>query len=104
MRKCGLASFAMFYCDFRDDRKKDRRGLISSALVQLCHQSDFYCDILSNFYLEHDSGSQYPSDDALVRCLKELLKVPGQAPLYLIVDALDECPNTSSCRPPATKS
>jgi hypothetical protein len=103
MRKCGLASFAMFYYDFRDDDKKDRRGLLSSALVQLCHQSDLYCDILSKFYLEHDSGSQHPSDDALFRCLKELLKVPGQAPVYLIVDALDECPNTSALLSPRNK-
>jgi len=26
----------------------------------------------------------------------DVLKLPGQAPVYLIMDALDECPNTSS--------
>jgi hypothetical protein len=26
----------------------------------------------------------------------DILELPGQAPVYLIVDALDECPNTSS--------
>ena len=31
----------------------------------------------------------------LVRCLKDLLNLPGQAPIYLIVDALDKCLNTS---------
>jgi hypothetical protein len=45
MRKAGLASLAFFYCDFREDQKKDLRGLLSSLLVQLCHQSDSYCDI-----------------------------------------------------------
>lgn len=42
MRKAGLASLAFFYCDFKDDKKKDRRvnGLLSSLLVQLCHQPE----------------------------------------------------------------
>jgi hypothetical protein len=96
MRRSGLASLAMFYYDFREDQKKDRRGLLSSLLVQLCRQSDSYHDILSKFYLEHASGSQHPSDDALVCCLKDIVKLPGQAPIFLIVDALDECSNMPS--------
>jgi hypothetical protein len=98
MQKAGLASLAFFYCDFREDQKKDLRGLLSSLLVQLCHQSDSYSGILSEFYLEHDEGSQDPSDDELAGCLKNLLKLPGNAPVYVIVDALDECPNTSAVR------
>jgi hypothetical protein len=100
MRKAGLASLAFFYCDFREDQKKDLRGLLSSLLVQLCHQSDSYSDILSKSYSEHANGSRHPSDDVLVGCSKDLLKVPGHAPVYLIVDALDECPNTSSIPSP----
>ena len=100
MRKAGLASLAFFYCDFREDQKKDLRGLLSSLLVQLCHQSDSYSDILSRLYIEHANGSHHPSDDVLAGCLKDLLKLPGHAPVYLIVDALDECPNTSSIPSP----
>ena len=95
MRKAGLASLAFFYCDFRDDRKKELRGLLSSFLVQLYHQSDSYFHILSKFYSEHDNGSRPPSEDELAGCLKELLNLPGLAPVYLIVDGLDECPNAS---------
>ena len=93
LRKAGLASLAFFYFDFREDQKKTLRGLLSSLLVQLCRQTDSYCDTLIEFYLEHDKGSRHPSDAALVKCLKDLIKLPGQAPVYLIVDALDECPN-----------
>jgi hypothetical protein len=100
MRKAGLASLAFFYCDFREDQKKDLRGLLSSLLVQLCHQSDSYSDILSEFYSEHANGSRHPSDDVLAGCLKDLLRLPGHPPVYLIVDALDECPNTSSIPSP----
>ncbi len=100
MRKAGLASLAFFYCDFREDQKKGLRGLLSSLLVQLCHQSDSYCDVLSKFYSGHANGSRYPGDDELVECLMDLLELPGHAPVYLVVDALDECPNTSSIPSP----
>ena len=100
MRKCGLASLAMYYHDFREDQKKDLRGLLSSVLLQLCDQSDSYYDVVSTFYLAHRDGAQRPSDDELAQCLKNLLGLPGQAPVYLIVDALDECPNTSALSSP----
>jgi len=103
MRKAGLASLAFFYCDFREDQKKGLRGLLSSLLVQLCDQAASYCDTNFEFYTEHDDGSRDPSDDALARCLKDLLKLPGQAPVYLVVDALDECPNTSAIPSPRAK-
>ena len=100
MQKTGLASLAIFYCDFRVDEKKGLRGLLSSILFQLCDQSDSYYDILASFYSTHRDGSRSPGDDELVRCLKDVLNLPGQAPVYLIVDALDECPNPSALSSP----
>ena len=96
----GLATLAFFYCDFREDQKKHRRGLLSSLLVQLCYQSDAYCDALSEFYLAHGRGTQHASDSELVHCLKRLLEIPGQATAYVIIDALDECPRTSTIPSP----
>lgn len=43
----------------------------------------------------HRRGSQYPSDAALTQCLKDMLTCPGQAPIYIIVDGVDECPKSS---------
>jgi hypothetical protein len=103
MRKCGLVSLAFYYHDFRDDQKKDLCGLLSSVLSQLCDQSDTYHNILSTFYSAHRNGAQSPSLDGLVRCLKDMLERPGQAPVYLIVDALDECPDSSSISSPREK-
>jgi hypothetical protein len=94
MRKSGLASLAMFYHDSMENQKKDLRGLLSSVLVQLCHQSDSYCAILSKLFSEHGNGSQRPSDRALVCCFNDMVNLPQQAPIFLIVDALNECPNT----------
>ena len=103
MRKRGLASVAFFYCDFRDDKQKDRRGLLSSLLLQLCDQSDSYATVLSNFYKTNCRGTQGPTDKALAQCLKEIIRLPGQAPVYIIIDALDECPNTSDMPTPREK-
>jgi hypothetical protein len=103
LRKSGLASLAIFYYDFREDQKTDLRGLLSSVLSQLCDQSDSYCDIISTLFSAHSDGAQSPSDDELVRCLTDLLNLPGQAPVYLIIDALDECLNTSTLSAPRAK-
>ena len=96
----GLASLAFFYCDFRDDQKKDRRGLLSSLLVQLGEQSDGYSDTLSKFFDAHRHGSQHASDGELADCLKDMLKLPGQATVYIVIDALDECPMTTGSQFP----
>jgi hypothetical protein len=103
MQKSGLASLAFFYCDFKEDQKKGQRGLLSSLLVQLCEQSDAYSAILSDFYVAHGRGSQHASDSDLVKCLEDMLKVPGQATVHIIIDALDECPITTGLPSPRGK-
>ena len=103
MCKRGQALLGFFYCDFREDLKKDLRGLLSSLVVQLCDQSDAYCAFLSDFYSAHGRGSQYASDSELLQCLKDMVKIPGQTNVYIIIDALDECPNTSDLASPRDK-
>jgi hypothetical protein len=103
MRKCGLATLAFYYYDFREDEKKDRRGLLSSVLYQLSDQSDSYVKVLSTFYSSHRDGAQTASDEELAQCLKNLLQLPTQAPVYLIVDALDECSNLYALSSPREK-
>ena len=100
MQKSGRASLAMYFYDFREDKKRDLCGLLSSVLFQLCNQSDSYHPILTTFYSTHIKGAQTPSDDELIRCLINLLELPGSKPIYLIIDALDECPSTSSLSSP----
>ena len=103
MRKRGLASLAFFYCDFRDVNKKNLRGLLSSILLQLCDHSDSYSSILSEFYSAHGDGSREPSDAELIGCLEDILRHPGQAPVYVIIDGLDECPDTFGMPSPREK-
>ena len=96
-RKCasGLALMAYYYFDFRDTDKQNRRGLLSSLLFQLCAVSDPCYEILARLYLDHAGGTREPSDAALTQCLMDMLQLEGQPAIYIIVDTLDECPNSS---------
>ena len=95
MSDAGSAFLAYFYFDFKDTEKQDSRALLSSLLVQLSNQSDQFCDVLHRLYSEHQDGSQQPNHASLLRCLKSMLAITGSGPVYLVVDALDECPNDS---------
>jgi hypothetical protein len=93
MHAAGLATMAYYYFDFRDVNKQDCYGLLSSLVSQLSSESDSCCDVLSNFYSDNSLGTRKPDLDALKICLANMLSLPGQCPIYIIVDALDECPN-----------
>ena len=100
LRDSGLAFVGYFYFDFRDTSKQTRRDLLPSLVIQLSSRSDPCCDILSRLYLTHDSGAQKPSEDDLIECLKDMVALPNQPPVYLIMDALDECPDSSGMPSP----
>ncbi len=103
MSKAGLASLAYFYFDFKDTAKQDVRAFLSSLVIQLSAQSYIFCDILTQLYFTHRCGSTQPSGDSLAQCLKSMLTAGGQAPIYLILDAVDECPNDSGMPSPREK-
>jgi hypothetical protein len=100
LRADGLVSMAYFYFDFRDINKQNRRDLLPSLVTQLSDQSYRHCDILNRLYFKHGSGAQKPSEDELIQCLKDMLTLPDQQPVYLVIDALDECPDTSGMPSP----
>ena len=102
LRKAGLATVAYYYFDFRDIDKKHRRGLLSSLLLQLSSRSTPCFNILSRLYSSYNNGKEHPSERALVQCLKELIAAVSlsQLPTYIVLDAVDECPNTSGIPTP----
>jgi hypothetical protein len=89
------ASMAYFYFDFRNAKKQGLHDLLPSLLTQLSARSSVRCDILSKLYSDHDNGKKQPSDSVLTKCLKNILTLPGQHPIYIIIDALDESSDTS---------
>ncbi len=93
MANTGSAFLAYFYFDFKDTAKQDLRAVLSSLLVQLSDQSDTFCDALSSLYSAHKRGSEQPTNDSLIECLKNMLTKAGQKQIYFVIDALDECSN-----------
>ena len=101
MHADGLAAMGYYYFDFRDVKKQDCFGLLSSLVSQLSAESDSCYEILSKLYSAKGHDIRKPSVGTLKKYLKDMLSLPGQVPIYLIVDGLDECPNfpgTSSAR------
>jgi hypothetical protein len=95
MSNVGSTFLAYFYFDFKDTEKQGLRALLSSLLVQLSDQSNLFFDILFSLYSSHKDGSITPTDSSLAACFKDMLTIAGQVPIYLVMDALDECPNDS---------
>jgi hypothetical protein len=93
MYAAGLATMAYYYFDFRDVKKQDCYGLLSSLVSQLSAESDSCYNILSQLYSDNMNGRLKPDVDSLKECMKDMLNLPGQGPIYIIVDALDECPD-----------
>ena len=95
MHAAELATMAYYYFDFRDVKKQDSYGLLSSLVFQLCTESDSRFNLLSRLYSDHGRGIEKPDIDALKKCMTDMLNLPDQSPTYIVVDAVDECPNLS---------
>jgi hypothetical protein len=91
---------AYFYFDFRDLKKQTCHDLLLSLVSQLSTRSSPCCDILHRVYKTHESGARQPSDDTLKECLKGMLRLLEQCPIFIVLDALDECPDSSGIPSP----
>src|SRR5207302_112924 len=91
----GKALMAYFYFDFRDVDKQKLQDLLPSLLIQFSAQSDPCCDTLSSLYSSHNRGVRKPNDRAMIECLRGMLTL-DERPIYIILDAIDECPLSSS--------
>ena len=89
-----------FYFDFRDLQKQTCRDLLRSLVFQLSTCSSPCCDILHRVYKKHKDGTQQPSDDTLKEYLEEMLRLLAQGRIFIILDALDECPDSSGIPSP----
>ena len=100
MCEAGQASMCYFYFDFRNVNKQHLNNLIPSLITQLSTHSEPLWDVLLRLYVKHKCGKKQPSDVVLAECLKEMVMVQDQPPIYLIIDALDESPDTSGIPSP----
>jgi hypothetical protein len=100
LHDAGRALMAYFYFDFKDVDKQKLHNLLPSLLIQLSARSDPCCDILSRLYSSHERGVREPNERVMIECLKEMLILEAQGPTYIIIDAIDECPLTSTVPSP----
>ncbi|KAH9034385.1 hypothetical protein EDB83DRAFT_2296286 [Lactarius deliciosus] len=92
--EAGSAIMAYFYFDFRDLKKQSCHDLLLSLVFQLSTRSSPCCDILHRVYKTHEDGTRQPSDDTLKESLKDMLRLLGHGPTFVVLDALDECPDS----------
>jgi len=92
-----------YYCfNRKDSSKRNVRGLLASLLFQLGYLSERCWDILHRLYVTSHDGSEQRSDADLERCLKSMLELQKNVPIFVIIDALDECP--SATRTPSARA
>lgn len=83
---------AYFLFSFREEAKQKAFNLLSSVLAQLVMQTTTISDSLESFYQEHQHGR--PPKDGLFSEIKSFL----HDPIFIVVDALDECPDNGNER------
>ena len=93
--EAGSAIMAYFYFDSTDLNKQTCHDLLRSLVSQLSTCSSPCSDILHHICKTHEDGARQPSDDTLKEYLKRMLvRLRGQGPIFIILDALDECPES----------
>jgi hypothetical protein len=85
--------FAYFFFSFRETEKQKASNLPRSILAQLLIQAENVPTALQTFYDKYQHGE--PSERGLLESIQALL-IGSHA--YIIIDALDECPNAEEER------
>ncbi|EMD33429.1 hypothetical protein CERSUDRAFT_126167 [Gelatoporia subvermispora B] len=89
------SNLAYFYCNFQDAKKQNARGLLSHVLIHFSAASHACSQLLSGLWSSHSNGSHQPSEHDLRQCLKSVIALLADHSLYIVIDALDECPDSS---------
>jgi len=89
---------AYYYFDCMDAAKRNVRGMLASLVMQLGDNSDRCRSALSQLSINCGNGSEIPSEAALTRCLKRMFELERRRPIYIVIDAVDYCPNFRGTR------
>ena len=104
MCKAGNGSMVYFYFYFRDVSKQRLRSRLclewDGESKRIIAVGDGKKSAWASARESSWRSTSWPSDSDLAGCLKEMLTLPDQRPAYLVIDALDESPNTPGTPPP----
>jgi hypothetical protein len=93
---CGIGPKDLFLLRFQRPEKNRKSATYSVPSSLNCLQNPIRATKCSPLYSQYDAGTRQTSKDALTECLDNILQMGGQPPIYLNIDAVDECPNTST--------
>jgi hypothetical protein len=68
------------------------------SFLPFLHNSPLVATVVATYsrvHKAHKNGAYKPSTRTMITCLKEMLMLPDQGQVYIILDVLDECPNIS---------
>ena len=99
----GSVIITYFYFNFKDVRKQTCHDLLLSLVSQLSTHSSAGCSILRIVYKAHSNGTWQPTDNTLKECLKQMLRLPRQPPIFIVLDVLDKCPDSPGLPPPRSE-
>ena len=80
---------AYYYFTFNDSEKQRIKSLLQSLLLQFLRQQMSIPDVLLDLYTRHKHED--PPESGLMVAIRSIVEKMGEA--YIIIDALDECPN-----------
>ncbi|KAL8686847.1 MAG: hypothetical protein Q9218_006823 [Villophora microphyllina] len=95
--RCNNVGFAYFYFDFNDQQKQTIDGVLRSILKQLSSQKDSLLEQVHELHEQCDTTSPQPATAAVVEALLTIAK--RFQDVYIVVDALDECQDSSDFTP-----
>jgi hypothetical protein len=87
---------AHYYFNSKDPTKCDLRGLLASLVTQLGDSSDRYLGAIFQLHANRPNVSERPSETELARLLKSFPGLQAQNSIYIIIDGIDNCPNTGT--------
>jgi Cdc6-like AAA superfamily ATPase len=88
---------AYIYCNFRRQEEQKIDDLLTSLLKQLAESQPSLPATVKELYDRHKTKRTRPPLDEITRSLQTVITLYSR--VFIIVDALDECQVSNSCRP-----
>ncbi|KAJ7048706.1 ankyrin repeat-containing domain protein [Mycena amicta] len=90
---------AYFYFYYGEANKQSLRGMLCSIISQLEEQLLYAPSPVLGLYQKLGSGAHEPSIPELTACLKSLVIALSARPVFIVVDAVDECAKPNDLAP-----
>ncbi|KAF3062635.1 putative ankyrin repeat protein [Trichoderma lentiforme] len=87
---------AFIYCNFKMQDKQKIDNLLASVLKQLAESQSCLSESIKSLYSRHKAKRTRPSINEILTVLQSVTLMYSR--IFIIVDALDECQESSGCR------